>query len=314
MIVLLLFLLAPLRAEVRPARPTVGDLVTVRFAVAPDERVVVTPSPDYELVSTGRDQVVVRTFRPQPFKLHGVISGPAGARRFDELTIEAGSVLKPNAPMTPAPLEPPHREPWPKLPFLLAGLLLFLIVAAIVLWIRHRRRHAAAPVTAAVPLDPPDVELRKALDAIAASGRPRWAELADATRRYLGRVAPELGPELTTSQLLRAAKLGTVTGVIPSRRSAARDPVVESREGRAAQPSHPSPPESRGPSPSSRLRMTPAPATATPSEWLELLSEILHQGDLAKFSTTVPDGDFDAVLARTSLLTQPFDLPAEVAA
>jgi 2-succinyl-6-hydroxy-2,4-cyclohexadiene-1-carboxylate synthase len=51
-------------------------------------------------------------------------------------------------------------------------------------------------------------------------------------------------------------KLALDSGVILSRRSAAKDPEVESREGATTSPS-PSGIQPRGPSPSSRLRMTP---------------------------------------------------------
>jgi hypothetical protein len=325
MTLLLLFLLAPLRAEIRPAAPTVGDPIAIHFAVAPNERVVVTPSPDYEIVSADRDRVVVRTFRPEPFKLHGVIAGPAGTRRFDDLPIKTRSVLKPNESLAPSPLEPPRREPWPKLPFVVGGLVLLAIVAAIALYIRRRRRRPQlAPE--AIPLDPPEVEFRKTLAALAASNIPRWAELADATRRYLGRVAPELGPELTTAQLLNAARLSNAarsSGVILSRRSAAKDPEVESRQGTGESFPQPSPPESRGPSPSEpalsevegRLRMTPEIGDAEKA-WLDTLREILHLGDLEKFSPTgAPAGDFRALLSRAEAITQPFEQePVEVAA
>ena len=71
-----------------PARPTVGDPITVDFP-AP---VTVQPSKDYEVVAQRGKSVVVRSFEPKTFTLHT----SAG-----DVMIPVHSVLKPTDPLPP---------------------------------------------------------------------------------------------------------------------------------------------------------------------------------------------------------------------
>jgi hypothetical protein len=57
-----------------------------------------------------------------------------------------------------------------------------------------------------MPLIPVDERFRKAVRDAASSPRP-WAALADATREYLAATRPDLGPELTTEELLARAEI-----------------------------------------------------------------------------------------------------------
>ncbi len=86
---------------------------------------------------------------------------------------------------------------------------LALLVAGLVLWLRSRRRGAAAPVATPVPALTPDAEALRALDALVASGRlarreyrPFYIELTAIVKRYLERrlEAPIL--EMTTAEML----------------------------------------------------------------------------------------------------------------
>lgn len=185
------FLLAAVTVTYQPVQPTVGDLITLQFP-AP---VTLEPSPDYEIVSRDGARVVVRTFRPAPFVLHGVTGDVA----FQNLVVPVRSVLAPDQPMTPAPLVPPREVPYAPRPFyaiaaaaLLAGLTWLFV------W---RRSRVAAPRTVAVLS--PEERFRDAVVALRA--RPsgtRWATLADETRLFLAASRPRLGAELTTRELL----------------------------------------------------------------------------------------------------------------
>ena len=81
-----------------PARPTVGDPITIDFA----SPTVVDPSPDYEVVSRGGNRVVIRTFVPHTIAVTGrAAEGPVS------VMIPIHSVLKPDDKLEPAPLKPP---------------------------------------------------------------------------------------------------------------------------------------------------------------------------------------------------------------
>ncbi len=75
-----------------PARPTVGDPITVNFP----SPVVVQQSKDYEILAQRGNRVVVRTFEPKPFVLHTSAS---------DVVIPVHSVLKANDKLDPAPLK-----------------------------------------------------------------------------------------------------------------------------------------------------------------------------------------------------------------
>jgi hypothetical protein len=183
--------LAAVTATYTPAAPAVGDLITVRFT-AP---VTLEASPDYEVVRRDGASVVVRTFRPAPFVMHGVVGGV----RFENLVVPVRSVLDPNQPMTPAPLVPPRAVPYPRAPFYVLAV---AALAALAIWILVWRRARAAE-SRPVAVISPEVRFRDAV--LALRGREataRWARLADETRRYLAATRPALGSELTTRELL----------------------------------------------------------------------------------------------------------------
>lgn len=180
-----IFVLAIATATIRPAAPTVGDLITIDLG----QPVIVQPSPSYEIVAQHGKRVVVRTFEPKPFLLRG-----------PNFVVPVRSVLKEKDTLQPAPLQPPRLGGAPKLPLVLiaiAGLFAVLVWAAVLL-----RARTAEPVI--VPMAPPDLRFRETVVALRNDprGRKRWAALADATRAYLAATRPHLGPELTTRELL----------------------------------------------------------------------------------------------------------------
>ena len=160
-----------------PQRPTVGDPITVNLPPA----TTVQPSSDYEIVARRGDTIVVRSFEPKTFTLH---------TSDGEVMIPVASVLEKGDMLEPAPLKPPRAEPYPRLPFIAIGIAALIAIAAwaLVFWLARRRRVAQPEIV----LDPAEA-MRGARD---------WAELADATRRYLASTDPRLGLELTTRELL----------------------------------------------------------------------------------------------------------------
>jgi hypothetical protein len=174
-----------------PAKPTVGDPVTVTFA-AP---VQLDQSLEYEIVAQQGTRAVVRTFTPKPI----VLSGTSGGTRFRNLQIPVHSVLEPKDDMKPAPLVKPHEIAYPRAPFIaIAVTALLAILAWTAVWMRVHRR-----VREAVPLIPPEERFRQAVLALRArQDAERWADLADATRAYLATTRQNLGSDLTTTELL----------------------------------------------------------------------------------------------------------------
>jgi len=165
-----------------PARPTVGDPITVTFP-AP---VKVEPSKDYEVVSQRGNVIVVRTFEAKTFTLR-----TTGG---EEVLIPIHSVLAPNdKKLQPAPLKPPRAEEYPRAPFVAIGV---AALAAVVAWI-------AVFVLARRRIRKPEIVIHPAerFRASVATART-WADLADAVRRYLAATDPRLGMELTTRELL----------------------------------------------------------------------------------------------------------------
>jgi hypothetical protein len=190
---ILAFVLAAVTATMHPSAPKVGDLITLEFA-AP---VTLDASPDYEVVSRQGRQVVVRTFAPQPF----VLSGSVGGARFINLVVPVKSVLAPKDSMTPAPLAPPVKVPYPREPFLAIAIAAF---AAIVLWaaVWWRAKHPAKPAAVLTPVSAEE-RFRNAVLALRRNrAHPRrWAALADETRAFLA-ATRHLGTELTTTELV----------------------------------------------------------------------------------------------------------------
>jgi hypothetical protein len=187
---MILSLVAAVTMIFEPAAPTVGDPIVLRF----EEAVVLAPSRDYEIVEQQGERVVVRTFTPKPL----VLSGRVGKTGFRNLAVPVNSVLRPNDNLQPAPLTPPQPVPYPRAPFVAAGIAAACAIAAWagVWWLARQRK----PVPVEPPL-PADERFRRAV--AAAKGQPeRWAALADATRAFLAETRPQLGPDLTTTELL----------------------------------------------------------------------------------------------------------------
>jgi hypothetical protein len=192
--ILTALLLATVTATFNPPSPKVGDLITIDFA-AP---VVLDESRDFEVVSRRGARVVVRTFAPKPFVLSGVVGGKV---RFTNLIVPVGSVLRQGDDLKPAPLAPPVEIAWPRMPFVaiaIAAACALLAWAAV--WWRSRRELMVAPQIVIAP----DERFRRAVLSLRenASHPNRWAALADETRAYLAATRPQLGSELTTTELV----------------------------------------------------------------------------------------------------------------
>ena len=184
-------LLLTLITTFQPARPTVGDPITIDFA----SPTVVDPSPDYEVVSRSANRVVIRTFVPHAIAVTGqAAQGPVS------IMIPIHSVLKPDDKLEPAPLKPPRPEPWPRLPFIAIGVAALAAITAWTAVVLLAKRRAPMPRVVVAPLD----AFRARVLALQRDAAPmRWARLADAVRAYLASVRADLGAELTTSELVR---------------------------------------------------------------------------------------------------------------
>lgn len=192
---MILAVLAALTVSLSPPQPKVGDLITVTFP-AP---VVLEASRDYEVVSRRGDTVVVRTFEPRAFELRGT----AGKVRFRNLKVPMTSVLKQGDDLAPAPLAPPHSPSIVWLYAIAIALAVLLVLAVIALiWMRMRRKKK--PQAAPVPELSAEERFRAAVRALREdpAHQHRWAALADETRRYLAATRPQLGSELTTTELV----------------------------------------------------------------------------------------------------------------
>lgn len=190
---ILAFVFVAVTASIQPAAPKVGDLITLEFA----EPVTVDAAPDFEVVSRQGNRVVVRTFQPKPFVMHGTV----GKERFENLVVPVKSVLAPNDSMTPAPLAPPVRMPYPRAPFIAIAI---AALAAIAAWaaVWWRAKHVSAPAVLQ-PMLSPEERFRNAVLTLRRNGAHprRWAALADETRAFLA-ATRHLGTELTTSELV----------------------------------------------------------------------------------------------------------------
>ena len=188
----MILVLAIVTATFQPPAPKVGDLITVTFP-AP---ATIDASPNYEVVSRAGNRVVVRTFTPKPFAL----SGTMGDVRFRNLTVPVRSILRQGDLLVPAPLAPPRSASYPRLPFVAIAIAALLAALAWVgAWWRSRKPHVVpAPAMSA------EERFRRAVLALRENpSRPlRWAGLADATRAFLAATRPQLGSELTTSELV----------------------------------------------------------------------------------------------------------------
>jgi hypothetical protein len=218
-------------ASFQPPKPTVGDLITVRF----EKPVTLDRSQKYEIVSQHGNTVVIRTFHPAPF----TISGRTGDVVFRNMTVPVHSVLKPNDKLDSAPLKPPRSEPYPRMPFVAIAV---AAVAALAAWIAAamRRDRSVAQTPSISPAD----QFRKTVAMLRRdpNAARRWARLADALREYLAATS-YISPDLTTTEILEQLGGGQ-----------------------------------------------PPPA---------VVRDVLHQGDLEKFSPWGPlPADFDEVAQR----------------
>ncbi len=239
----------------QPAKPTVGDPITIDFA-APT---TVDPSPDYEVVSRNGRQVVIRTFVPHTIAVNGkTADGPVS------VMIPIHSVLKPDDKLEPAPLKPPKDEPWPRMPFVAIGIAALCAIAAWTAVVLLARRRAPKPVVVIVPAE---LFRSRVLALRRASIGLRWAQLADAVRAYLASVRADFGAELTTKELLARVERDQLREV------AGEPPAVQ---------------------PPGRRRYEAADFDSRGA-----VAQILHQGDLEKFSPWGPaPADFDAAVNR----------------
>jgi hypothetical protein len=104
---------------------------------------------------------------------------------------------------------PPREVPYPREAWIAIGVAALLAIAAWALvWWRARET-----VVQLVPALPPDVQFRRAVHD-ARARRQRWAYLADATRAYLAATRPNLGSELTTSEVLRRCSDPVVADIL----------------------------------------------------------------------------------------------------
>jgi hypothetical protein len=182
----LLFLLI---TTFQPAKPTIGDPVTITFA----SPTTVDPSADYEVISRNGNSVVIRTFVPHTITVNGrAADGPVS------VMIPIHSVLKPDDKLEPAPLKPPKPEPWPRLPFIAIGIAALAAIAAWAAVVMLAKRRMPKPRIVVIPAD----EFRRRVRSLRPDAPKRWATLADIVRAYLAAVRPDLGAELTTSELL----------------------------------------------------------------------------------------------------------------
>ena len=185
-------------ASFRPAAPTVGDPITIVF----EQPVVLDPSEAYEVLSQDGKQVVVRTFRPEPFEL----SGRVGDVFFRKLVVPVGSVLRPDDDLKPAPLDPPLPPPVSRRPYAAIGIASGIAALAwlAVFLLARRARIAAMPI----PDIPAAERFRLAVEQLRRdpAAPHRWAALADATRRFLASSDPSLGLEWTTAEILSRAE------------------------------------------------------------------------------------------------------------
>lgn len=199
---LLLSLLPAIRTM--PPHPTVGDTVVVELPVDTGYQVSVDPSSDFELVAISENRVTLRSFKPGAVTLSTRLSRPGQLPVTQTFSVQIESVLKKNDRLQPAPLKPPRPLVSASAPFRILGAAagVAALLWAILFFAARRRPSREAEVPA--PLLSADAELTRALDRISAAEKSdtRWVELAEALRRYLARTKPELGSELTTSELL----------------------------------------------------------------------------------------------------------------
>lgn len=205
MIVAFLIAIATSQLSYAPAKPTVGDPITIRMQGAPFE---VRPSAEFEVVSVSPGEVVLRTFRPGPLRIEYATHVPGEVPTIATLEIPIASVLARDDKLEPAPLHPPKPLPRDDTAWIASGvaagvaLLLWLALALLL-----RRRAAPALPKPPAFADPADA-FRAALAGIGSlnDDEAKWVALSSATRTYLAATDPALGAELTSSELLSAMR------------------------------------------------------------------------------------------------------------
>lgn len=205
MIVAFLLAVATSSFSYSPARPTIGDAIAIRSSGAPFE---VRPSAEFEVVSSGPAEVVLRTFHPGTLHVEIVTHSAGEVPETGTLAIEVASVLASDDKLEPAPLRPPKALPRENTPWIAtaaAAGVAALLWALLALLVRLRARQAVP----AIPRfeDPAEV-FRAALSTIATlrDDEAKWVMLASATRSYLAATDPSLGTELTSYELLTAMR------------------------------------------------------------------------------------------------------------
>jgi hypothetical protein len=200
---LLLALLASPSARVAPASPTVGDPISIRFE---EERAKITiaPSEEYEIVTAGSSPAVVRAFRPGTIAVRGRVESANGTFGFRDLKIEIRSVLAEEDSLEPAPMRPPRQMPASETARWAIGI---AALGALALWIAVWRARDVVPAPAApargreVPARAEYLaELRRARELAL---HPSLVVIGGAVRRFLARVHPSFGSELTSRELRR---------------------------------------------------------------------------------------------------------------
>ena len=189
----MILVLALVTATLHPAQPAVGDRITITFP----QPVVLDASPSYSIVESSGSRVVLQTFEPKPF----VVSGRMGTTRFHNMRVPVRSVLVQGDDMTPAPLAPPRPVAYPVGPWIAIAVAAICAIAAwaTVWWKARRRKPALVEV-----LIPAEERFRRAVMALRANPARahRWAALATETRAFLAATRPNLGTDLTTSELI----------------------------------------------------------------------------------------------------------------
>lgn len=205
MIVAFLLALVTSPFTVSPAKPTIGDAITIRAGGAPFE---VRPSSEFEVVSTAPDGVVLRTFRPGPLRVEWATHPPGEVPESGTIEIEVASVLQRDDKLEPAPLRPPRPLPRENTAWIATGIasgVAALLWGLLALLLRRR----ANPALPALPrVENPAETFRAALAKVRTlpDDESKWVTLSTATRRYLAATDAALGAELTSWELLTAMR------------------------------------------------------------------------------------------------------------
>lgn len=197
--VVLLLLVLPVSAQ-PVGGPTIGDPIAVDIQLQPGERIELVPTEDVEIVDRTPVGVVVRGFRPGTHVLRFLVTGENASTREITSAIEISSVLHPDDELEPAPLAPPvpltpNRTAWIAIGVAAAGA---TAVWLYLLWMPRTRDSSSSIGMSAAE------ELMRTIERVRrmSPSDERFATLSDAARRFLWRVDPRLGPELTSTEVI----------------------------------------------------------------------------------------------------------------